>query len=52
MIGEEVEAKIMSFKDLQEKLDDLKGEAILPNIVEDFEDTGYLSLFYLMLAFR
>lgn len=51
MIREKVEPEVVSFEDLQEELDDLKGEAILPNIIEHFEDTGYLSLFDLMLAF-
>lgn len=51
MIREKVEAEVMPFKDLQEELDYLKRKAILPNIVKDFEDAGYLSLFDFVFAF-
>lgn len=51
MIREKVETKIVPLEDLQEKLDDLKGEAILPNIVKHFEDARNLSLLNFMLSF-
>lgn len=52
MIREKVKAEVVSFEDLQKELDDLKGEAILPNIIEHFENAGYFSLFDLVFAFR
>lgn len=51
MIREEVKSEVVSLENLKEELDDLKGEAILPDIIKHFEDTGYLSLLDFMFAF-
>jgi hypothetical protein len=42
VVGEEVEAQVVPFEDLQEQLDDLEGEAVLPDIIEHLEDARNL----------
>jgi len=41
LIGENIEIKTTSFEYTLEHVNDLESQIILPNIIEDFEDTGF-----------